>query len=92
MVRGREVLAKIPGVRRVVTGWAVTAKPRYRFCWLVEFVHEKVIAAYRDHPDHMAFANELFRPIAGDRVSIDFADASGLPTIRAADGAQRISA
>ena len=72
MARGREVLGKIPGVRRVVTGWAVTEKANYRFCWLIEFVHEKVIASYRDHPDHVAFANGLFRPIAGDRVSIDF--------------------
>lgn len=72
MARGREVLSKIPGVRRVITGWAVTEKPKYRFCWLVEFVHEKVIASYRDHPDHVSFANDWFRPIAGDRVSIDF--------------------
>ena len=72
MARGRDVLSKIPGVRRVVTGWALTEKPNYRFCWLIEFVHEKVIAAYREHPDHVAFANGLFRPIAGARVSIDF--------------------
>ncbi len=72
MARGREVLGKIPGVRRVVAGWAVTEKPNYRFCWLIEFVHEKVITSYRDHPDHVAFANGLFRPIASGRVSIDF--------------------
>jgi fructose-bisphosphate aldolase class II len=72
MARGRDVLGNIPGVRRVVSGWAVSEKPNYRFCWLIEFVHEKVIASYRDHTDHAAFANGLFRPIAGDRVSIDF--------------------
>jgi fructose-bisphosphate aldolase class II len=80
MARGREVLARIPGVRRVVTGWAVTEKPKYRFCWLVEFVHEKVIVSYRDHPDHVVFADEWFRPIAGDRVSIDFAEVRGTAT------------
>lgn len=79
MARGREVLAQIPGVRRVVTGWAVTDKPRYRCCWLVEFTHEKVIAVYRDHPLHQQFANELFRPIAGDRISIDFVDSVQRP-------------
>jgi len=72
MARGREVLSKIPGVRRVVTGWAVTEHPKYRFCWLIEFASEAVVASYRDHPEHVRFANELFRPIAGDRVSIDF--------------------
>lgn len=77
MARGREVLAKIPGVRRVVTGWALTEKPKFRFCWLIEFAHEKVIASYRDHPLHVRFADELFRPIAGDRISIDFSHVSG---------------
>lgn len=75
---GREVLAKIPGVRRVVTGWAVGEKPKFRFCWLIEFAHPRVIDSYRDHPLHVRFANELFRPVAGDRVSIDFTHVSGM--------------
>lgn len=79
MARGREILAHIPGVRRVVTGWAVTEKPKYRFCWIVEFAHENVIETYRNHPDHAAFANHLFRPIAGDRISIDFVEVSSRP-------------
>jgi fructose-bisphosphate aldolase class II len=73
------VLSKVPGVRRVVTGWALTEKPRYRFCWLVQFVHPRVIESYRAHPDHVAFANELFRPVAGDRVSIDFLESEQPP-------------
>jgi fructose-bisphosphate aldolase, class II len=73
MARGREMLATIPGVRRVFTGWAVTEGAKYRFCWLVQFAHENVIASYRDHPVHVAFADEWFRPIAGDRISIDYA-------------------
>ena len=89
MARGREVLGKIPGVRRVVTGWAVTEMPNYRFCWLIEFVHEKVIASYRDHPDHVTFANALFRPIAGDRVSIDFLSIGETAAARAIHDRQR---
>jgi len=88
MARGREVLAKIPGVRRVVTGWAVTEKPKYRFCWLVEFASQTVIDSYRDHPDHVGFANEWFRPVAGDRLSIDFMHATQAPASTAA-GRQR---
>ena len=84
MTRGHEVLAKIPGVRRVFTGWAVQEKTKYRFCWLVQFSHSKVIDSYRDHPEHVAFANQHFRPIAADRLSIDFADAAARqnPTIQ----------
>ncbi len=72
MAEGRRVLSRIPGVRRVVTGTAVKADARYRFCWLVEFVHPAVIDSYREHPDHKAFADNRFRPVAGDRVSIDY--------------------
>lgn len=92
MARGREVLAKIPGVRRVFAGWALSDKPRYRCCWLVEFAHAQVIASYRDHPEHAAFANQLFRPIAGDRISIDFAEVSGVPEAGAANGSLRARA
>lgn len=72
MSEGEKVLSKIPGVRRVITGKAVQKDAHYKFTWLIEFVHENVIDSYRDHPDHVAFADNLFRPVAGDRISIDF--------------------
>ena len=72
MREGEKMLSKIPGVRRVQTGSAVQDNAKYRYTWLIEFVHKKVIDSYRDHPDHVAFADNLFRPIAGDRISIDF--------------------
>lgn len=72
MQKGEAILGKIPGVRRINTGTAVTDNAKYQYTWLVEFVHENVIDSYRDHPDHVAFANELFRPVAGDRISIDY--------------------
>lgn len=74
MAQGCEVLARIPGVRRVFAGTAVQAKTKYRFSWLVQFSHPNVIDSYRDHPDHVAFANQFFRPIAGDRLSTDFVE------------------
>ncbi len=72
MAEGRRVLGAIPGVRRVFTGRAVQEGARYRYCWLIRFAHPAVIASYRDHPDHVAFADGLFRPRAGDRISIDY--------------------
>jgi len=72
MREGERILSAIPGVRRVVTGTAAQETASYRFTWLIEFAHKKVIASYRDHPDHVSFADNLFRPIAGDRISIDF--------------------
>lgn len=77
MREGRKVLAGIPGVRRVFTGEAVTPDAKYRHCWLVRFTGEAVIPAYRDHPAHRAFADGWFRPIAGDRISIDYVAVEG---------------
>jgi hypothetical protein len=72
MDEGCAVLGAIPGVRRVFTGRALRNDARYRYCWLVRFASPAVIASYRDHPDHVAFADGQFRPLAADRLSIDF--------------------
>lgn len=72
LAQGRQVLSEIPGVRYVYTGEAIQSGAAYRFCWLVRFVHPAVIDSYRDHPVHKRFADELFRPIAPARISIDF--------------------
>ena len=69
---GQRVLSRIPGVRRVFSGDAVQEKAGYRHAWVIRFAHPKVIDSYRDHPDHVEFANRRFRPLAGDRVSIDY--------------------
>jgi fructose-bisphosphate aldolase class II len=74
MREGEKVLSRIPGVRRVITASAVQQDASYKFSWLIEFVHTNVIESYRNHPDHVAFADNLFRPIAGDRISIDFSE------------------
>jgi fructose-bisphosphate aldolase class II len=84
MARGREVLAQIPGVRRVITGWAVADKPKYRCCWLVEFASRAVIDSYRQHPLHVQFADQLFRPLAADRVTIDFETVDREPVVAVA--------
>jgi len=69
---GRRILDKIPGVRATWTGRSVRPEAKYRWCWLVRFAHPAVIDAYREHPDHVSYADNLFRPIADDRISIDY--------------------
>lgn len=59
-------------MRRVFSGRAVRKDAAYQCCWLVRFPDESVIDSYREHPDHKQFADTLFRPIAGDRISIDY--------------------
>ena len=72
ITEGRAVLAAIPGVREVFAGEAIKNDAGYRYSWSVRFCHPDVINSYRDHPDHVDFANKRFRPVAGDRISIDF--------------------
>ncbi len=72
MAHGRANLSSIPGVRRVFTGRTLHHDAPYRYCWLVRFASPTVVASYRDHPTHVAFANTQFRPQAADRISIDF--------------------
>ena len=72
MAEGKEVLSAIPGVREVVTGKAIQEDAKYRYTWLVRFCHPAVIDSYREHPAHVAFADNLFRPVAGGRISIDY--------------------
>lgn len=72
LAEGRQRLATIPGVRRVTTGKAIAANARYQFCWIITFANEKVVEFYRNHPLHVEFADRCFRPIADDRLTIDF--------------------
>ena len=69
---GRRMLDRIPGVRATWSGRAVKDDAGYRWCWLFRFAHAAVIDSYREHPDHVAYADRHFRPIAGDRISIDY--------------------
>jgi fructose-bisphosphate aldolase class II len=72
IAEGRRVLSTIPGVRDVSAGEAVQEDAKYRYTWLVRFCHPAVIDSYREHPDHVIFADKLFRPVAGERISIDY--------------------
>ncbi|MCW9014647.1 MAG: ketose-bisphosphate aldolase [Gammaproteobacteria bacterium] len=70
--KGKRILSAIPGVRKVFTGEAVKQDASFRYTWLVRFCHPAVIDSYREHPDHISFADNMFRPVAGERISIDY--------------------
>ena len=69
---GRSILSSIPGVLEVLTGTAMKDDDAYRYTWLIRFCHRAVIDSYREHPLHVAFADKLFRPVAAERISIDY--------------------
>lgn len=72
LAEGRHRLAMIPGVRRVATGKAIGADARHQYCWLITFANEKVLGFYSRHPLQLDFADTCFRPLADDRMTIDF--------------------
>lgn len=72
MAEGRRVLGAIPGVRRVRTGTALRDDARYPHCWLIDFAQAEVIPGYKNHPDHVRYADQVFRPMAADRITMDY--------------------
>ncbi len=72
LAEGARVLGEIPGVRDLAAGVSIKPDAAYQYHWMVRFAHEGVVPYYRDHPAHVAFADGHFRPVAGNRVSIDY--------------------
>ena len=73
MVRkAQEVLLRIPGVCGLRYGEALSPGARYRYWLSVLFEGPEVVASYRDHPLHVAFADGVFRPMAQDRITTDY--------------------
>ncbi|MER3457811.1 MAG: stress responsive protein [Thermus sp.] len=68
----RSVLLKIPGVRGLCFGEALSPNARYRYWLSVAFSGPEVVEVYREHPLHVEFANRVFRPMAQDRLTTDF--------------------
>ena len=69
---GKMILSSIPGVLEIVTGHSIQDDDSYRYTWMIRFCHREVIKSYRNHHLHVAFADTLFRPVAGERISIDY--------------------
>src|SRR5205823_2397349 len=74
---GQRVLSTIPGVTDVRFGVAVEESARYRYLFDIGFADESVVEIYRTHPVHVRFAEEQFRPLAQDRITIDYRLMSG---------------
>ena len=71
-VEARCRLGAIPGVTDIRFGVAVAEAPRYRYYFDIGLVDEAAIGAYLNHPAHVSFAGEVFRPMAPDRITTDY--------------------
>ncbi|MDA3870077.1 MAG: class II fructose-bisphosphate aldolase [Gammaproteobacteria bacterium] len=74
MEQGRQLLVTIPGVREVFAGEALKEDNKFRFCWRVRLCHRAAFDSYREHPHFTEFNNTLFRPVVGDKISVNYQD------------------
>ena len=72
LARGVASLSAIPGVRAVEVGTAVWEGARYRHFWNIRFASPAVVKSYAAHPQHVDYADRVFRPAAADRLSTDY--------------------
>lgn len=70
--QGRAALLAVPGVRGVQLGQALREDARYRRVWLIRLASCEAESAYMADPAHLKYADEVFRPHAGDRLKIDY--------------------
>jgi fructose-bisphosphate aldolase class II len=69
---GRRILARVPGVRSVALGAALRAESVYQRAWFIRLASPEAEAAYMADPHHLRYADDVFRPHAGDRLKIDY--------------------
>lgn len=74
MDEGCRVLKNIPGVREVFCGEAVKEGATSQFCLRLRFCSKAVISSCREHPDYVAFFNNVLRPIVDVQTRIDYQD------------------
>ncbi len=72
MDEGKQLLAKIPGVRNVFTGETIQEKSKYRFCWLVQFSHKAALDSFNEHNEFSDFLRKKFTPNVSDIINIDY--------------------
>jgi fructose-bisphosphate aldolase class II len=91
MRQGKESLQAIPGVRNIRAGRALQPDGKYRYCWLIGLSGQPAVEAYRKHPAHLRFANRVFRPVAADRITLDFEEIEPSRVALAAPPAKRVA-
>ena len=70
--QGSALLNKIPSVRNVFLGKAITEPTRYQLCWHIQLSHEDALPHYLAHPSYTAFINQCCYTLSSERINITF--------------------
>ena len=65
-------LAAIPGVENFESLRQVSPKNGFAFGFSMEFADEAAYAGYNEHPDHVRFVEERWKPEVEDFLEIDY--------------------
>ena len=74
MEEGKKILSTIPGVREVFAGESRKEGDKFRFFWRLRLCHKAVVDTYRENETYSAFNSKLFRPVAGNQLSVSYED------------------
>ncbi len=79
MLEARRVLGRIPGVREIFTGEALTREGSgYRFVWRVRFINQEAARAFQNHPRHQEFVRRRLQPQVGSHLATAYRAAPDL--------------
>ncbi|MEM3068529.1 MAG: Dabb family protein [Nitrososphaerales archaeon] len=68
----KETLSKIPGVQNLSIGLSIKPDARYNYSIIMDFSDEKLLKEYREHPIHVKYRDEYFKPSIEEYISLDY--------------------
>lgn len=72
--KARTMLAPIPGVANLMAGKSIRDTEDQQYAISMNFKNEVELEAYRIHPEHERFRDEVFLPIIRSKQSLDYFD------------------
>ncbi|MEM3382736.1 MAG: Dabb family protein [Nitrososphaerales archaeon] len=68
----KETLSKIPGVQNLSVGLSIKPDARYNYSITMDFDNERLLKEYREHPIHVKYRDEYFKPNIEEYISLDY--------------------
>ena len=74
VTEARAKLTQIPGVSNLRAGWVMQRDCPHRVVLSMELPSEEALAAYRTHPIHVDYVENVIKPVESERLVIDFSE------------------
>ncbi len=74
VTEAREKLTQIPGVKNLTAGWATPPGDPYDVVLTMHLDDATALETYRTHPLHVAYVENVVKPVKAERFAIDAED------------------